>query len=95
MKAIIQDPSQLLDMVLTSSQDAIIIVDDLLHVNFMNDSAKRILNLEEHDYKERHFYNDLNLFEIANGQIVPIIQELMEDSLLRRGLFGKQGTVNC
>jgi uncharacterized Zn ribbon protein len=93
MGAIIQDPSRFLDMVLTSTQDAIIIVDDQLHVNYMNDSAKRILNIEEHEYKERHFYNDLNLFEIANGHLVPIIQELMDEgtSQIEDGI--KKGTL--
>jgi PAS domain S-box-containing protein len=86
MGAIIQDPSRFLDMVLTSTQDAIIIVDDQLHVNYMNDSAKRILNIEEHEYKERHFYNDLNLFEIANGHLVPILQELMDEGISQKGI---------
>jgi hypothetical protein len=39
----------------------------------MNDTAIKMLNIEESKYKGLHIYKELNIAEIAQGQAIPIL----------------------
>ncbi len=79
--------SEFLSQIVKYTEEAIILVDVNFCVQYMNNTAKRMLDVENEDYENKHFYNDLELVRVAQGRSMSIIEEVLQTGKAIRHVF--------
>jgi hypothetical protein len=81
------DKENLLNYIVDSMDEALVVVDDDLCVRFLNESAVRILNLKGVDYAGRHIFEDLKLWKVPEGKSK--VREVLDTGIAQRGIIRK------
>ncbi|BCJ87054.1 HD domain-containing protein [Effusibacillus dendaii] len=91
------DKEKLLSHILSSMEELLILVDYNLCVEYMNEAAERILNVQGVAYKGKHIFNDLRLWDIPTENSK--VQEVLVTGVAQIGVVrtitdGKQILLN-
>jgi PAS domain S-box-containing protein len=81
------DKEKLLNYLVDSMEEALVLVDHNLRARFLNDSAVRMFNLQGASYEGRHIFEDLKLWEIPQRKSK--VQEVLDTGIAQRGIIRK------
>ncbi|MCL6594398.1 MAG: PAS domain-containing protein, partial [Alicyclobacillus sp.] len=79
-------PGTLLEHVLNSMDELLIVLDPALHVTYMNRAARELLNLRDDSYMGRHFFDDLRPLMAPRNNRPTIIEEVLASGIPQRGI---------
>lgn len=77
---------ELLDYVMRSTEEGVVLLDDQLRVHYMNRTAQSLFEIDENGYRGKHFYRDLLALNISTDRKTPVLQEVLETGKAERGL---------
>ncbi|WCK55455.1 PAS domain S-box protein [Aneurinibacillus sp. Ricciae_BoGa-3] len=100
MKNLLLSKEDLLNAIVNSMVESIVLLDHNLNVCYMNNSAEKMFLLEGIDYEGKHFFEDLNAWDIPIESEKSLPEEVFETGISQSGIIrntstGKRLSVNA